>query len=255
MAKLLLVDDDESVREEFSIYLRRKGYDVVAKADALAALRSFRSDEPDIVLTDYMMPEINGVELLKELKALNPKVPVVLMSGAADMRTTVEALKQDAFDFLKKPVDSRELLKTLQAALARAKESLAPRSTEDDVRAVGPLTHKLVGPQKDLSLVQVGGPLDERTQRRIDDAFRKMLDQDVIGKRVAISCVNVTYINNVGLNMLVEVHKNLINRGREVVFTQLSDKMYQYVKMLGYLDHFRVTQNLNESLERLVDGD
>ena len=106
MRTVLFVDDEKDVCDVFSIYLKKKGYDVHVAQNGLEAFRLLKQVKPDIVITDYDMPEINGIELLKEIKKSDPGMPVIMISGRADMRTAVEALKEDAFDFIEKPVDS-----------------------------------------------------------------------------------------------------------------------------------------------------
>ncbi|MCR9144077.1 MAG: response regulator [bacterium] len=115
--KILLIDDESVIREELEIYLRRKGYDVVTGVNGLDGFYLFQSDSPDLVLTDYRMPKMNGIAALQKMKAANPDVPVIMLSGQADMKVCVQALNDDAYEFIEKPVDLKKLLGVIQRAL------------------------------------------------------------------------------------------------------------------------------------------
>ncbi len=252
MPKLLLVDDEKEVLEEFSTYLARKGYRVTSCVNALDAIRAIRAEAPDIVLTDFRMPEMDGVELLRQLKRTHPSLPVVIMSGAADMRTAVDALNSDASDFLKKPVESKELLISLKGALDRAETALSEEEANSaEARTYGPVTHNLVGAKREHSMIHVMGPLDEHSKARVNRAFEKLFEDHVLRRGVILVFRNVTYINNIGLNFLIELRRALGARGHQVVSMQLSEKMYNYLAMLGYLEFFKVVYHLHEAIDLL----
>ncbi|MCR9144078.1 MAG: response regulator [bacterium] len=257
--KVLFVDDEDAVREEFGLFLKRKGYEVVTAADGLQAFRLFRREEPDIVLTDFHMPEITGLELLKEIKAIRPEVPVILISGKADMRTAVEALKEDAFDFLQKPVDSTDLLRSVQKALSRKKEAGADgqaaatsgsQNSADSSKYYGPINHSIEGPESNVSVLNVYRALDEYAKKSLSDTFSRLLAEQVLKTNVLFVLKNVHYINNVGLNFLIESHATLKSRGHSVILSHLSDPVYKYLKMLGYIDYFKVIPNTQDAINQ-----
>jgi len=247
MTSLLLVDDEELVCKEFKVFLEKKSYKVQTAQNALEALRQFRASPPDIVLTDYLMPEMDGLELLRELKALRDDVPVVLMSGHADMRTAVTFLKEDAFDFLRKPIDSKELLTVISLALQRKEEADLPPT----VNAYGPIVHTLTGQEKGISLLEINCGLDERSRGRLENALSTLIQEGTMKKKVIVSFRNSDYINNVGLNFLIDMDKRFKQTGHSLVLTQVPRKILDYLKMLGYTQYFRVILNLDEALMEL----
>lgn len=87
MEKILIVDDEPEVRKSFAHFLGEHGYDPATAGNALEAIRLCRRGDVAAVVCDFHMPEMNGAELLKQLRADHPGVPVVMMSGVADMRT------------------------------------------------------------------------------------------------------------------------------------------------------------------------
>jgi DNA-binding NtrC family response regulator len=116
-AKILLIDDESMIREELGIFLKRKGFDVITGVNGLDGLQIFQRDRPDIVLTDYRMPKMNGIAALQKMKAAAPDVPVIMLSGQADMKVCVQALNDDAYEFIEKPVDLKKLLAVIERAL------------------------------------------------------------------------------------------------------------------------------------------
>ncbi len=119
--KLIVVDDEESMRNFLSIMLKKEGYGVSTFSTGEAALEFFRVESADIVMTDLKMPGMGGVALLKELKALDPNVAVILMTAYASVDSAVEAMRAGAYDYFTKPFNIDEIKLHLKRAL-RLKE-------------------------------------------------------------------------------------------------------------------------------------
>jgi CheY-like chemotaxis protein len=115
---VLVVDDEELVRSMLVRYLERQGYQVQAAGDGRQALELFRESNFDLVLSDVRMPGLDGIQLLKALKEINPRVPVVLISGYGEVETVVAALKFGAENFLGKPLKMEALGKVIEQSLA-----------------------------------------------------------------------------------------------------------------------------------------
>jgi DNA-binding NtrC family response regulator len=111
--KILIVDDDPAMRESFDILLQSWGFEVLQAGDAREARELVNRVDPDIVISDVVMPEVSGLELLRELKAGNPQRPVLLITARGSIDMAVEAIKQGARDFLTKPVTDFQKLKAL----------------------------------------------------------------------------------------------------------------------------------------------
>ena len=106
----LIVDDEQIQREMLEGFLTKEGYGVGTAGDGAAALDQFKRSPFDLVLTDFRMPGMDGIQLLKELKRLNPEVVVVLLTAYGAVETAVRAMKEGAHDYLTKPIDLDELL-------------------------------------------------------------------------------------------------------------------------------------------------
>ena len=102
--RLLVVDDEEAIRESLSAALTAEGLDVAAAATAEAALALLDRFQPDIVLSDIRMPGLDGVELLRILRDRAPTIDVVLMTAHQDMSTVIAAMRAGAVEFLTKPL-------------------------------------------------------------------------------------------------------------------------------------------------------
>lgn len=100
---ILVVDDEPQIRDLVSGHLRRTGYAVHSAESGEQAVELVRNIAPDIVLADVMMPEMNGIELLRAIKEIKPETVVVLMTGFSSEEVVLSALKHGAADFLKKP--------------------------------------------------------------------------------------------------------------------------------------------------------
>ena len=120
---LLLADDEEGIRKVLGLALADSGYEVMTAENGLQALDVFRSRHPEIVLTDIKMPELDGIELLRLIKAERPETEVIMITGHGDMDLAVESLKLEATDFVTKPINDD----ALAIALKRAGERIAMR--------------------------------------------------------------------------------------------------------------------------------
>jgi len=115
--RILLVDDDESIRKVIGYMLEEAGYDVETCASADAGLRAFSERRPDLVLSDIKMPKKDGIELLGDLKAIDASVPVIILTAFGTVETAVEAMKRGAIDYLTKPIARDELVLTIAKTL------------------------------------------------------------------------------------------------------------------------------------------
>lgn len=114
--EILVVDDEESIRESLRIYLNHCGYAVRICCDGESGLEAFEEQPSPIVLTDLMMPGISGEELLEEVKKRDPLTEVILMTGYGTIDSAVNAIKSGAYDYVIKPFKMESLLHTIEKA-------------------------------------------------------------------------------------------------------------------------------------------
>ena len=114
--KILVVDDDPGLLRTLRIGLRALGHEVVPAADGRTALQAARDDDPDLVVLDLGLPDVDGVEVLRRLRTWTP-VPVIVLSARADSHDKVEALDLGADDFVNKPFGVSELMARIRATI------------------------------------------------------------------------------------------------------------------------------------------
>ncbi|HEY0367375.1 MAG TPA: response regulator transcription factor [Pyrinomonadaceae bacterium] len=125
-ARILVVDDEPQLTRVLRTGLKSHGYDVRAAADGLAGFEAFNDWHPDLVITDLAMPNVDGLELCRRLRAVS-QVPIIVLSAKGEEKTKVEALDLGADDYVTKPFGIDELLARIRASLRRAN---APAATE-----------------------------------------------------------------------------------------------------------------------------
>ncbi|MEZ5293320.1 MAG: sigma-54 dependent transcriptional regulator [Vicinamibacterales bacterium] len=115
-ATILVVDDEQLIRWTLRERLASRGYDVVEASTGAEALAAF-GDAVDLVLLDFRLPDTDGLQVLRQMKELQPTVPVILLTAFASIQTAVEAIKQGAYDYATKPFEFDQLLLTIGKAL------------------------------------------------------------------------------------------------------------------------------------------
>ena len=201
-ARILLAEDNPDMRG----YLRRvlsESYDVEAVADGRSALRAARQDPPDLVLTDVMMPELDGFGLLRELR--NDErlraVPVIMLSARAGEEARVEGMDSGADDYLVKPFSGRELLARVSARLEhsrlreRANELI--RASESRYRAIFETAGASIW-DEDFSAVRAA--IEELKSRGVTD-FRKYFAEHPEFVERAVGLVRIVNVNDTTLRM------------------------------------------------------
>ena len=118
--RILVIEDDDTVRDVLRIFLKDKGFDVTIAVSGEAGLEILRSEKFDLIITDLIMPGISGMEVLKEVVA-SKTTPVVVMTAFGTVQTAVEAMRIGAFDYITKPFNLDELMIVLDKALSVSK--------------------------------------------------------------------------------------------------------------------------------------
>lgn len=124
---VLIVEDDEILANNIRVYLQRDGWEVAVSSSVERALTMLESVRPDVVVTDYMLPGKNGLDLLREVIAMDPQIKVVMVTGEGSIQVAVDAIRMGAHDYVGKPVVLAELKLLLERALdaVRVEKTLA----------------------------------------------------------------------------------------------------------------------------------
>ena len=148
MSKILVVDDDPSVLSAFEQMLSEQGHLVRVAVRGEEALELLAKERPDLVIMDIRMPGISGLEAVRRIRALDPRLPVIIMTGYATTDTAIEATKLGAVDYHLKPIDGAEILRTIDTALERSR--LMNRRVELDAAAGSGADDLIVGQSKGM---------------------------------------------------------------------------------------------------------
>jgi two-component system, NtrC family, response regulator AtoC len=116
MARVLVVDDEANLRKVLAAMLRKEGYEVTLAADGEQGLAELAKNGADVVVTDLVMPKVGGLEVLKGSLALNPEVPVIIITAHGTVDSAVEAIKLGAFDYVTKPFEQSEIKQVIEKA-------------------------------------------------------------------------------------------------------------------------------------------
>jgi len=159
-ATILVVEDEPGIQEVLKFNLSQHGHDVLLAADAEQALQLMRGAIPDMILLDWMLPGMSGIELARRMRADQrlKNVPIIMLTARAEERDKVLGLDTGADDYITKPFSPRELMARIKAVLRRR----APQMTEDPVEIGGlrldPVSHRVFGNGTPLEL----GPTEFR---------------------------------------------------------------------------------------------
>lgn len=117
MGRVLIVDDEESVRRVLTLQIKRLGHEAIEADTGLKAWELIKKEKLHAIITDLKMPEMDGLELLQLVRKSYPQIPVIMITAHGTIDTAVEAMKRGAFDYITKPFDYDEFLKTLDRAV------------------------------------------------------------------------------------------------------------------------------------------
>jgi putative nucleotidyltransferase with HDIG domain len=167
--KILVVDDEEAIREVVSTLLDAQGYKCTVCPNGVIALEAFGNDSFDLVLSDIVMPEMDGIRLLSELRSEDPDVPVIMVTAMHDISIALEAIRAGAYDYILKPFEKDQLHLSVRRALEHRQLVLENRTYQSDLEhLVAERTQQLSIALQDLeqsydyTLEALGGALDAK---------------------------------------------------------------------------------------------
>lgn len=129
MIKVLVVDDEPSIREMLMIYLQREGYAVTCAADGEVALACCEREPYDVVIADIKMPKIDGIRLLHKVREFSPNTIFIMITAFGSFETAQESMQEDAYDYITKPFDVEEIKKKIETALVQRQHRTTQEAT------------------------------------------------------------------------------------------------------------------------------
>ncbi len=188
---MLVVDDDDAVCRSLKQTLASNGFEVDAVNSPIKALKLLRSNIYDIAIYDLVMPEVDGIDLLRETKKINSTLPVVVITAFATIDSAVEAMRRGASDYIEKPFRTRELLVVVRRALeeTRFRKSLRELCTSREVEEVisslnSPLRRLILShlaeSRKRLSFTQLQRSVGERDPTKFNFHLKRLKEAKLV---------------------------------------------------------------------------
>jgi len=172
MSRALVVDDEPDMRWLLAQVLQDEGFDVVTAEDGRAALEQISRETPDVVLLDLKMPGLDGLQALERAKAVDPHMPVVIVTAYGDLPSAIQAMRLGAYDYLTKPCDHNEILFTVRRALEKREleaARLKAARVSTLLETARGLSHEINNP---LAVILGHAQMLERELRDADAAMR-----------------------------------------------------------------------------------
>lgn len=191
MSSVLVIDDEQPTLIMFSHMLGAYGYSVLTATSGEEGLEIFKKEKPPIVVTDIKMPQMDGIEVLRQIKALAPQTEVIVITGHGDMDLAIQSLNLDATDFINKPIQR----KALEQAFNRAEERLRLLSGRQDAIRV----HS----KGQAAVIRIQGIINAASETEIVKAY-----QDAAAlkqKKILISLHESASVNGAGLAILAQL--------------------------------------------------
>lgn len=217
--KILVIDDEQPTLNMFRLLLSAYGYEILTAANGAEGLETFARERPGVVLTDIKMPVMDGIEVLKRIKDIDPHAEVIVITGHGDMDLAIRALNLDATDFINKPVQRA----ALSQALRRAEERIAIATSRDEEIPVAEAG--------DAAVLTLRGSVGARSEPGL---LRAMEGARGLGKsRLVLHFEENASVSGAGLALLTQVLSDARERGEQVRISGLSENFRKVFDMVG----------------------
>ncbi|MEF2145963.1 MAG: response regulator [Desulfovibrionaceae bacterium] len=216
--QILVIDDEKPTLKIFRMLLATYGYEILTAENGQEGLELFREKRPNLVLTDIKMPVMDGIEVLRNIKEINPHTEVVVITGHGDMDLAVQALNLDATDFINKPVQRQ----VLEKALKRAEERLAISRREEE--------QVVLAQDNDETEIRIRGNISALTVAPLREAFNRAKAKN--GK-LSVRFEKSVSINGAGISALSDCLGECRNLGMHVQLSGLSSNFRTVFEMVG----------------------
>lgn len=191
MEKILIIDDDVDICTLLKRFLERNGYEVTTSFKGQEGIQQFKVADFDVVLTDFRLPDMDGIDVLKSIKQIKPNVPVIVITGYSDVGQAVKVIRQGAFEYVTKPILPEEILMLVQEAVKQKVSSPEENSSSNRI-IEKPQKHTL---SKTNDYIFGKSPSAKRIQNLIDlvaptDMTVVILGESGTGKEVAARMIH-----------------------------------------------------------------
>lgn len=232
MDTILVIDDEKPTLNMFRLMLGAHGYKVLTAENGREGLEVFEQERPPLVLTDIKMPGMDGIEVLRRIKQIDPRTEVIVITGHGDMELAIKALNLDATDFINKPIQRH----ILEQALQRASERI--RLAENREKQV------TVEAEADAAVIRFRGSITSSSEPQLVEGFRHAfnLQNDKI---VLLFDPNVS-VNGAGISILTQMLLEARKKGFRVSMAGLPENFKKVFRIVGITNLVELEESQEE---------
>lgn len=238
MQKVLIIDDEKPTLGMFQLFLKAYGYAVYTAENGEQGLELFEREKPPLVITDIKMPGMDGIEVLRRIKDMNPDTEVIIITGHGDTDLTVQAMKLNATDFLHKPIDK----KALEQALKRAKERISLMQSQEEQISLSF--------DNGLAIIDLQGNINASHEDTLRDVYTRILDKGAT--RILFRFKSNSSVNGTGIALLIQILSQSQEYKQKTAMTGLSDNFQKFFNLLGITKMVRIFPNEEEAATYLA---
>jgi anti-anti-sigma factor len=236
MRSILIIDDEKSTLRIFRLFLSAYGYTVLTAENGKLGLEVFNAERPPIVLTDIKMPGMDGLEVLKRIKEIDPSTEVIVITGHGDMDLAIQALDLYATDFINKPIQKE----ALDAALRRAEKRLSSPGCGEDNRIE-------IRSRGDTIILDIRGNLTARSESPLLQAYEKIRTKG--SQKIIFLLEENCSINRGGISVLTGLLSRIRGNDQTAVIKGLSNNFKKIFEMTGITKYASIAGNDDEAIE------
>ncbi len=238
MRKILVIDDEKPTLSMFRLFLDAYGFTVFTAENGEIGMEVFQRENPSIVITDIKMPGMDGLEVLKRIKAINPLAEVIIITGHGDLDLAIKALNMNATDFINKPIQKVALDK----ALRRAEERLALAENEE----------KEISWQQqgDVACVDIRGNVTAASEPVLLETYAQIAEHDI--RKILLRFNENASINGAGIAVLIQLLTESQAKGHTVVMTGMAENFHKVFEMVGVSKLAGIVPDEKEALKALA---
>jgi anti-anti-sigma factor len=234
---VLVIDDEVATLTMFKLFLSAYGYTALVAEDGKTGLEIVAREKPGIVFTDLKMPEMDGFEVLKRIKAMAPETEVIVITGHGDMDLVVQALNLDATDFINKPISR----KALDAAIRRARHRLTVGKPDTGTVSVRFENH--------IGVVTVRGKLSRGNRSQLEEGLASLLEQE--GSALVVMFDDNAAVNGAGISELITLLSKARQSGVNTAIAGLSENYRKIFETVGVSRFARLFGTVDQALSSL----
>lgn len=219
MARILVIDDEQATLNMFKMFMSVYGHEVLTAENGEQGLEIFQKERPELVMTDIKMPGMDGIEVLRSIKAMDRNAEVIVVTGHGDMDLAIEALNLDATDFLNKPVKREAVEKALRFSAERL-ELARNKKKEIELQDVS-----------GIPILRICGNVTSQSEKYLRESFALILKSN--SRYAFLFFEENSSINGAGITALQSIITNALEHNCRPVVVGLSDNFKTVFDSIG----------------------